>query len=81
MLGFAADMSSFAQSLNSIVEIAKAVSVDPNELEKLPVPLTQMQGLTEKDKSFSLLETLRSKSTEIGLTLREDKKEGSQVTP
>ena len=48
-------MSPFAQNLNSIVDIAKAVSVDPIELEKMPIPLTKKQGSTEPDKSISPL--------------------------
>lgn len=46
------NLSFVTQNFISIVEIAKAISVDPNELEKMPVPVMEKQGLTEEDSSF-----------------------------
>ncbi|KAI0906042.1 hypothetical protein F4823DRAFT_98721 [Ustulina deusta] len=67
-----AELQFVAQNVKSLVDIAKAISVDSTELEKMPVPLTKQSSANNTDtKSFSSLGSLRSKSTSIGFSLRE----------
>ncbi|KAF4493524.1 hypothetical protein FAGAP_10374 [Fusarium agapanthi] len=65
MSDYMSELRFVAENLKSIVDLAKAISFDSTELEKLP----EKQGPIDS-QSFSPLASLRDKSSSVGFTLR-----------
>ncbi|KAF5586371.1 hypothetical protein FPANT_7253 [Fusarium pseudoanthophilum] len=76
MSDYMAELRFIARNLKSIVDLARAISLDAAQVEKLPVPLTRRQKAGDRD-AFSSLSCLSEKSSSVGFSLRSSEQQGA----
>ncbi|KAF4944971.1 hypothetical protein FGADI_12315 [Fusarium gaditjirri] len=75
MTDYMAELRFVARNLRSIVDLARAISLDASEVEKLPAPLTTQEKTGDRS-AFSSLSCLSEKSSSVGFSLRSSEKQG-----